>query len=207
MSQEPSGLRVLETILQSPGCASSARTPDSTSEATRSRIVAVIVARLTGDMRLAEYFLVARTRRSGAPTHVAKPAGSLTLQHLLDFLQDDVIAAGVRRALTDVSNVYRRRADVFITKSRLAQYIMCQSRRGIPVSAQLAVDMYLELWVQRPRCLVIDKWLRRLMTDSQTRKRFSADFRSEFAIQRGSFPVHRALSQPDARRKARVSNV
>lgn len=107
--------------------------PKSVEEAwwTRCRIVAVTIAGLTGDIGLSEYYLVSSCRRLGSNHAITSDGRPLCLRHLLEFLSEQAIAVGVRKALSDLSSVCRRRSEMFIVKSHLAAYILMQSRREL----------------------------------------------------------------------------
>jgi hypothetical protein len=94
-----------------------------------------------------------------------------------------LFAEDVLQALGDIENRSRIRADEFLVRSLVAEFISEQNRKGLTVPTDTAIEMYLQYWTHRPCSLRVQESLMKLTHHRNTRRKFGQVIRAEWMLQ------------------------
>ena len=100
----------------------------------------------------------------------------------------------VLHALGNVDDVFRIRADEFLVRSLVAEFISEQNSKGLTVPTDTAIEMYLRFWAHRPSSLQVQDNLMMLTHPRNTRRKFGELLRSQWMLQ---FSVIKSASNLD----------
>lgn len=160
----------------------------------------MIVLALTGDLALAEYYLIDRCR-SRETIGSAIEIETMTLAYATRVLEDPVIGRAVARAMAAPSNGYRRTAEKFIVNGMLAKFILEQCQKGVVMSTSAAIDVYLLMWSEREPPPETRKWLQTLMSEKYRRRDFAASMRAQWRLHYGMLQERRSNDDGDTEGK------
>lgn len=168
--------------------------------ATRSqRIVAVIIWLLSRSCDLALVFL--QTRPGGAPRIAdLPPAGAPFALCLFEWFVS--LEADVEQVVENLQHPLRQRADEFLLRSLVAQFVLYQNRKGLVVPLDAAIRTYLRLWSLRPVAETVKVHLVRLTHHRNARRKFGQLLRREWMLQNGIMPEGRDLDEHEIRDRA-----
>jgi hypothetical protein len=162
-------------------------------------VVSVLVWLLSKSLPLTEAYL--RSWSSCPRVHLAEGESqdTQTLQLSCWLL---TYADRVLHALTHVKDAYRIRADEFLVRSLVAEFVSEQNSKGLTVPTDTAIEMYLRFWSHRPSSLRVQENLRKLTHHRNTRRKFGVLLRAEWMLQFSVIKVARDLEFDEIRSRA-----
>lgn len=169
--------------------------PRIPSEETRSdRITAAVVWCLSRSSSLAQLYIMSKGSTALSESDGVHGAArvSLVLASWVESYFTDVVAAA-----SDLENLHRRRADEFLVRSLVAQYISAQNKKGVALPVSDAVDLYLRLWTLRPVAECLKPVLMRLTHHRNSRRKFAQRLRREWMLELGAHSIAPALSSDE----------
>jgi hypothetical protein len=108
----------------------------------------------------------------------------------------------VLHALASVEDTFRIRADEFLVRSLVAEFISDQNSKGLTVPTDTAIEMYLRFWSHRPSALRVQENLMKLTHHRNTRRKFGVLLRSEWMLQFSVIKTARDLEFEEIRARA-----
>jgi hypothetical protein len=160
------------------------------------RTVSLVIWLLSKSLSLTEAYL-----RFTSPSVVLRTtdgtSDNLVILQLLAWLRQD--EERVVQALSDIENIHRVRADMFLIRSLVAQFIDEQNRRGFTVPTDTAIEMYLRYWSHRSCAVQVQRGLIRLTHHRNERRKFGQLLRSEWMFQFSSIKIARDLEFDEIR--------
>ena len=154
------------------------------------RTVAVLVWLLSKSETWAASYLLSVSRGDPSRVSAFSDATSLAL-HLLSWLGESAIALAVDRACDDFNDGFRIRADDFLMRSLVAEFVSAQNIKGIAVPTAVVIETYLRLWLHRPCPPRLQDGLVKLTYHFNTRRKFGVNFRSEWMLQHSTIQAGR----------------
>ena len=165
----------------------------------RDCVVSVLVWLLSKSLHLTDAYL--RSCSSYPRSHPAEEQSHETLiLQLSSWLLTHPEC--VLQALGNVDDIFRIRADEFLVRSLVAEFISEQNSKGLTVPTDTAIEMYLRFWAHRPSSLQVQDNLMRLTHHRNTRRKFGVLLRSEWMLQFSVIKAARDLEFDEIRSRA-----
>jgi hypothetical protein len=162
-------------------------------------VVAVLVWLLSKSLNLTDAYL--RSWSTSSRPHLAEEQTqeTLTLQ-----LSSWLLAYPdcVLHALGNEDDMFRIRADEFLVRSLVAEFISEQNRKGLTVPTDTAIEMYLRFWAHRPSSLQVQERLKKLTYHRNSRRKFGVLLRAEWMLQFSVIKAARDLEFAEIRARA-----
>ncbi len=146
----------------------------------RDCVVSVLVWLLSKSLHLTDAYL--RSRSHMDLGHFAEVQSNDDESETL-FSWFRLIAEDVLQALGDIENRSRIRADEFLVRSLVAEFISEQNKRGLTVPTDTAIEMFLRYWTHRPCSLRVQASLMKLTYHRNTGRKFGQVIRAEWMLQ------------------------
>ena len=143
----------------------------------------------------ASYVLSVSARQLCGPSESAGEAS--TVFRLLRWWQEVQVAALVDCAAVDCNHKVRVRADDFLMRSLVADFVSLQNAKGLPVPTEMVIQTYLRLWLHRVCPPRLQDRLVKLTYHYNTRRRFAVNFRAEWMLQHSTIQVARDLGHAE----------
>lgn len=167
-------------------------------ETTRTRIVSVLVWYLSTSPLLAKVYASSRGSTSlDAHNDADDTHCVLTMSSWLQEYDSKISAA-----LRDIENPERIRADAFLVRSLVGQFLSLQNSKGISVSSREAIDMYLMLWTTRPVSEQYKDYLVKLTHHVNTRRKFIQTLKREWMLDFGEYSLPPSVSEAEGNIRA-----
>jgi hypothetical protein len=165
----------------------------------RDCVVSVLVWLLSKSLPLTDAYL--RSSSSCPRLHLAEGESqeteTLQLSRWLLAYADCVL-----HALANVEDAFRIRADEFLVRSLVAEFISEQNSKGLTVPTDTAIEMYLRFWAHRPSSLRVQENLRKLTHHRNSRRKFGVLLRAEWMLQFSVIKTARDLEFDEIRARA-----
>ena len=120
-----------------------------------------------------------------------------TVFRLLRWWQDVQVASLVDCAAADLNHKVRVRADDFLMRSLVAEFVSLQNAKGLSVPTEMVIQTYLRLWLHRICPPRLQGRLVKLTYHYNTRRRFAVNFRAEWMLQHSTIQVARDLDHTE----------
>ena len=146
----------------------------------RDCVVSVLVWLLSKSLHLTDAYL--RSRSHMDLCHLAEDQSNDAQSETL-FSWFRLFAEDVLQALGDIENRSRIRADEFLVRSLVAEFISEQNKKGLTVPTDTAIEMYLQYWTHRPCSLRVQESLMKPTHHRNTRRKFGQVIRAEWMLQ------------------------
>ena len=178
-------------------CAHRSRDHDMTlSLGLYNQAAAVLVWLLSKSPGLASSYVLSVSARQRFSNSGSSDDVSIVLR-LLSWWQDHNVAVLIDGAASDLNHKVRVRADDFLMRSLVAEYVSLQNVKGLSVPTDMVIQTYLRLWLYRPCPERLQGRLVQLTHHYNTRRRFAAKFRAEWMLQHSTIQVARDLDQAE----------
>ena len=162
-------------------------------------VVAVLIWLLSKSLPLTDAYL--RSWSSCPRPHLAEEQSQETLiLQLSSWLLTHPEC--VLHALGNVEDIFRIRADEFLVRSLVAEFISEQNSKGLTVPTDTAIEMYLRFWAHRPCSLQVQENLRKLTHHRNSRRKFGVLLRAEWMLQFSVIKSARDLELDEIRSRA-----